>query len=108
MMLLNLFVDPSQILWAEPAPNISGQKPCCNTCILHTFCSQSFPLNYDSAIGTEGGNSQPLLKDSKLEPNVYKHYRSISNLNFLAKLAEKFVAKQLSEHLARKNLYEKY
>ena len=50
----------------------------------------------------------PPLKDSKLDPNVYKHYRPISNLHFLAKLAEIFVVKQLSEHLTCNNLYEGY
>ena len=46
----------------------------------------------------------PLLKKASLDPNLLKHFRPVSNLHFVSKLAEKVVAKQLSQHLLNNNL----
>ena len=54
----------------------------------------------DSVIG-------PLLKDlaSKVDTDLYKNNRPISNIVFLSKLIERVVADRLDEHLRVSNLY---
>ena len=47
---------------------------------------------------------RPLLKKDGLEP-VPKNYRPVSNLQYISKLAETVVAKQLQKHLSLKNLF---
>ena len=46
----------------------------------------------------------PLLKKDGLEP-VFKNYRPVSNLQFISKLAESAVAKQLQHHINTNNLF---
>ena len=41
----------------------------------------------------------PLLKKESLDRDNLKHFRPVSNLNFISKIIEKAVVKQLSEHL---------
>ena len=47
---------------------------------------------------------KPLLKKSSLDSNILKHYRPVSNLNFISKLLEKVVSVQLQNHLSRNNI----
>lgn len=46
----------------------------------------------------------PLLKKDGLEP-ILKNYRPVSNLQFISKLAESAVAKQLQHHISTNNLF---
>ena len=46
----------------------------------------------------------PLLKKDGLEP-IFKNYRPVSNLQFVSKLAESAVAKQLHHHLVVNDLF---
>ena len=46
----------------------------------------------------------PLLKKDGLEP-IFKNYRPVSNLQFVSKLAESAVAKQLHHHLVANDLF---
>ena len=46
----------------------------------------------------------PLLKKDGLEP-IFKNYRPVSNLQFVSKLAESAVAKQLHHHMAVNDLF---
>ena len=46
----------------------------------------------------------PLLKDDKLDCNVLKNYRPVSNLTFLGKLIERVVLRRLNDHLNKYNL----
>ena len=46
----------------------------------------------------------PLLKKDGLEP-VFKNYRPVSNLQFISKLTESAVAKQLQHHINMNNLF---
>ena len=48
-----------------------------------------------------------LLKKSNLDPNYLKNYRTISNLFFLSKLIERFIAARFSSHLFSHNLMSK-
>ena len=50
---------------------------------------------------------KPLLKKSSLDPNDLKNYRPISNLSFLSKLIEHFIAARLSSYLSSHNLMSK-
>jgi len=50
----------------------------------------------------------PLLKKPSLDPDVYKNYRPVSNLNFLSKVLEKVVASQINDHLAKNNIHEPF
>ena len=44
------------------------------------------------------------LKKDGLEP-IFKHYRPVSNLQFISKLTESAVAKQLQHHINMNNLF---
>ena len=46
----------------------------------------------------------PLLKKDGLEP-IFKNYRPVSNLQFISKLAESAVAKQLQHQISTNNLF---
>ena len=46
----------------------------------------------------------PLLKKDGLEP-IFKNYRPVSNLQFVSKLAESAVAKQLHHHMVAIDLF---
>ena len=46
----------------------------------------------------------PLLKSDDLDPNCFKNFRPVSNLQFLGKLIERVVLKRLNDHLTRNNL----
>ena len=46
----------------------------------------------------------PLLKKDGLEP-IFKNYRPVSNLQYISKLAESAVAKQLQYHINTNNLF---
>ena len=48
----------------------------------------------------------PLLKKSKLDPNVLKNYRPVSNLSFISKITEKAVAARFNKHLSENGLHE--
>ena len=50
----------------------------------------------------------PLLKTPPLDKNILKHYRPVSNLQYVSKLVEKIVAIQLSKHLMDNDLYKKF
>ena len=41
----------------------------------------------------------PILKKSSLDKEVFKNYRPVSNLNFIAKTFERIVAVQLQTHI---------
>ena len=46
----------------------------------------------------------PLLKDAKLDPEILKNYRPVSNLPFLEKLLERVVLRRLNLHLDKNGL----
>jgi hypothetical protein len=50
----------------------------------------------------------PLIKNSKLDPNLMSSYRPISNLLYVSKLLERCVAKQLNNYLSSGSYYEVY
>ena len=49
---------------------------------------------------------KPHLKNQKLDPEELKHYRPVSNINFLSKIIEKCVVKRLEEYIHSNNLYD--
>ena len=49
---------------------------------------------------------KPHLKNQKLDPEELKHYRPVSNINFLSKIIEKCVVKRLEEYMHSNNLYD--
>ena len=50
----------------------------------------------------------PLIKNSKLDPNLMSSYRPISNLLYISKLLERCVSKQLNSYLSVNSHYEAY
>ncbi len=48
----------------------------------------------------------PLLKKILLDPEIFKHFRPISNLPYISKLVEKCVATQVIDHAFTNNLGE--
>ena len=51
---------------------------------------------------------KPLLKKQSLRSDEFKHFRPISNLGFLSKVVEKYVAKQLIDYLDANGLDVSY
>ena len=45
-----------------------------------------------------------ILKKSSLDKEIFKHYRPVSNLNFISKILERVVAVQLHTHLDEADL----
>ena len=41
----------------------------------------------------------PLIKKALLDPEIFKHFRPVSNLSFLSKLVEKVVAVRFKSHI---------
>ena len=82
--------------------------------IAFTFCAISFKtINQDHqllsrawclSITVENALVFPLLKKDGLEP-IFKNYRPVSNLQFISKLTESAVAKQLQHHINMNNLF---
>ncbi len=62
--------------------------------------SRVFPDKLKSAVIT------PLLKNPSLDPKLFSHYRPVSNTAFLAKLTERHVTCQLSDHLSSYNILD--
>lgn len=61
-----------------------------------------FPDKFKSAIIT------PLIKKPSLDKNVLKNYRPVSGLNFVSKVIERVVAKQLNQFISLNNLNNSY
>ena len=61
-----------------------------------------FPQTYKKAL------VRPLIKKPGLDQNDLKNYRPVSNLQFISKILEKVVLKQLNEHLARNGMKEPF
>ena len=57
-----------------------------------------FPNQFKTAIVT------PLLKKPSLDKSVLKNYRPVSGLNFVSKLIERTISKQLKDYLLSNNL----
>ena len=76
--------------------------PFITTIINNSLKSGIFPDAYKKAL------VRPLIKKPGLDPNDLKNYRPVSNLQFLSKVMEKVVLKQLNEHLVRNELKEPF
>ena len=62
----------------------------------------NFPELFKNAI------VKPHLKNEKLDPEELKHYRPVSNINFLSKIIEKCEVKQLEEFMHDNNLFDPF
>ena len=51
---------------------------------------------------------RPLLKKPSLDPTQFSNYRPVSNLTFISKAIEKFVANQLIAYINKNNLNETF
>ena len=49
---------------------------------------------------------KPLLKKLSLDPEIFKHFRPISNLSFLSKIIERIAAKRLFDHMTQNGLHD--
>ena len=58
-----------------------------------------FPNTLKSAV------VKPLLKKPTLDPHILKNYRPVSNLPFLSKVIEKVIAKQLTAHMLKHDIF---
>ena len=50
----------------------------------------------------------PALKKPSLSKDEMKNYRPLSNLNFVSKIIEKFIANRILSHLERNDLSNQY
>lgn len=72
------------------------------TIVNLSLTTGQFPKQLKSAL------VNPLLKKSTLDAQVFKNYRPVSNLTFLSKLIERFIAQQIIEHMTLNNLLTKF
>jgi hypothetical protein len=82
--------------------NISVVSPVVTRIVNASMNDGIFPNAFKAAIIT------PILKKQNLDVNVLKHYRPISNIQFLAKVTECIVASRLKDHLSQHELYEEF
>ena len=73
-----------------------------STNINKSLLSGEAPSEFKTAV------FKPLLKKASLDPNLMKNYRPVSNLPFLAKILEKVVLMQLTNHLTSNHLTHKF
>ena len=50
---------------------------------------------------------KPLLKNPILDFSSFKNFRPVSNITFMSKVIEKFIAFQVHSHMTRHNMFEK-
>ena len=97
--------SPNKTCELDPIPtNILKQcLPELTTIITHivnkSLTTGVFPDSFKEAV------IRPLLKKPNLE-HIFKNYRPVSNLEFIAKITEKVVAEQLWEHAEKTGLLE--
>ena len=51
---------------------------------------------------------KPLLKESTLNPEIFKNYRPVSNLSYVSKVIEKVIAARLPSHMQDQNLLDPF
>ena len=76
--------------------------PCITNIINASLCTGVVPEIFKVAL------VKPLLKKNGLDTEILKNYRPISNLQFLSKILEKVVLKQLVFHIEKNNLSETF
>ena len=75
--------------------------PALTSIVNSSLESASMPPTLKHALVT------PLIKKPSLDPDSLSNYRPVSNLNFVSKLIERFVAKQITAHLSENSLTPK-
>ncbi len=78
--------------------HLKDHLPAITAIVNSSLSSGNFPAAAHRAIVS------PIIKKPSLDKEVLKHYRPVSNLNFVAKIVEKCAAAQLVEHLEINNL----
>ena len=76
--------------------------PLVTAIVNKSITSGNFPESFKNAI------VKPHLKNEKLDPEELKHYRPVSNINFLSKIIEKCVMKQLEGFMHNNNLFDPF
>lgn len=102
--------SPSKSCLLDPIPTwmlkdpdvLRSVLPLLTESINNSLMSGSVPLSLKTAV------ISPLLKKHGLDPNNLGNYRPVSNLPFAAKVLEKVVAHQLSQHMTANKLHEPY
>ena len=64
-------------------------------------------LSKGSMEGVKSSVIDPLLKNVKLDADVYKNYRPVNNLVFFSKLKERVVKSRLNKHMTVNALHSK-
>ena len=82
--------------------NIDILAPTLAAIINMSLESGSVPANFKHAVIT------PLLKKPNLDPDSMNNYRPISNLSFVSKLLERYVAVQFRQHLDNNNVLDTF
>ena len=80
--------------------NLDAVLPILTSIINCSLSTSHVPADFKKAL------LKPLIKKAMLDPEIMKNYRPVSNLDFISKLLERVVAKQLENHLTMNDLYE--
>jgi len=81
---------------------LSSLLPILTKIINLSLSEGEFPANFKEAILT------PLLKKIMLDPDILKHFRPVSNLQYVSKLVEKVVDIQTTMHMKDNNMDDVY
>ena len=98
--------SPSKSCSSDPIPTWLIKKcidylvPIITVVINLSLSSGNMPSNLKKAILI------PLIKKACLDPEIFNHFRPISNLTYLSKLIEKVVATRLFDHMTTNGLHE--
>ena len=98
--------SPSKSCSSDPIPTWLTKKcidylvPIITVVINLSLSSWNMPSNLKEAIFI------PLIKKACLDPEIFNHFRPISNLTYLSKLIEKVVATRLFDYMTTNGLHE--
>ena len=80
--------------------NIATLAPVLTRIVNLSIESSTMPAIMKHAVVT------PLLKKSDFDPEILSNYRPISNLSFISKLLEKYVASQIRQYMDSNDLFD--
>ena len=88
---------PTKLLTDHFLPEL---VPIITDIVNSSLASGVFPSTLKTAL------VKPLLKKLSLSPDIYKHFRPVSNLSFLSKITEKIAAKRLFDYMSENGLHD--
>ncbi|XP_046548123.1 uncharacterized protein LOC124258099 [Haliotis rubra] len=106
--LVFLLTCPSKTCMLDPLPtwllkeNVDSLLPILINMVNESLAEGVMPQQLKTGVVT------PLIKKKKLDHELLKNYRPVSNLTFISKLIERIAATQFKDHMNSNGLHEVY